>query len=1023
MTLRLKIFLVTGGMMLGLAVCIYFLSQNIVLNVFSQLEEQSIRQDAKLVLSAIDGYMRRLNDINTDSATWNQALASVSNPAAVASQGGLKEETYLNLGLNVVIALRADGDVTFAQGYNLDSKAYAPVPQDLLAQLHAYFQGLSVQQRDGMHGIILTSQGPLLIVAHNILHSRPGDAQLGTLLVGRYLDEEMMRRIESITGLRADVHTLDQLPAPVYREAVQQLRTGAEVVTRPEGESMVGGYILLDDISNTPALVLRILDFRSIYLQGQDMLRYFLGVISAAILIFGVAIEILLERAVLRRIKSLSARVVSIGDQGDFTARVEQKSNDELGQLAGAINKMLMALDEAHQALKRSAKYYRSLIENSMDGILVIDRQQVVHCESPIANHILGCAGNDFPAHEYLHLIHPEDRLLFRAIFRRSVQMPGVLLSGEVRIRLKEGAYRYVEGSLTNWLDDPSINGMVMNFRDITERKQAELQVQRQLEILTALYAGAQKLAQSLDSLELAKDVARTCVESFQLKLAWVGRAEPDGRVSVLAQYPADCDYPRQIAVRWDGSPEGQGPAGQVIRTQKPVVIDDLLGSPHTSPWRTWMQQYGLRTGAALPLVSRQHGFGALLLYGDQPGQFTPERVAFFQSYASLAAASLENARLLEETTRRLQHVQALHKIDTAMTSSLDLSATLAVLLEQTTTQLGVDAAAVLLYDPQARELVHTAGCGFCTPHVQQARVSLDKRYAGRAARERRTIVSDWWQRTNAEYADPVYETIVSEEGFKAHVSAPLVTQGQVVGVLEVFHRSALDTPIEWLELLETLAAQAAISIDGATVFDNLQRSHAELEKAYNSTLEGWSRALDLRDKETEGHSQRVTEMTAHLAQAFGLDATQITNLRRGALLHDIGKIGVPDHILLKPGQLTAEEWMIMRKHPQYAYDMIFPIAYLQPVIDIPYCHHEKWDGSGYPRGLKGEEIPLAARIFAVVDVWDALTSDRPYRPAWPPDRVREYIQSQSGTHFDPRIVEAFFKFDVGCVGAYRTGA
>jgi PAS domain S-box-containing protein len=1022
-TLRLKIFLVTGAMTLGLVACIYFASRSIVLNVFSQLEEQSIRQDAKLVLSVIDGYLGRLNDIDTDSATWNQALASVSNPAAVASQGGLKEETFVNLELNVVIALRADGEVIFAQGYNLDSKAYAPVPQDLLTQLHAYSQGLSVQERDGMHGIILTSQGPLLIVAHNILHSWPGDVQPGTLLVGRYLDAKMMRQIESVTGLQADVHALDQLPAPVYRDAVQQLRTGAEVVTRPEGESMVAGYILLDDIRNTPALVLRILDFRSIYLQGQDMLRYFLGVIGAAILIFGVAMEILLECTVLRRINRLSARVVSIGDQGDFTARVEQKSNDELGRLAGAINKMLMALDEAHQALTRSAKYYRSLIANSMDGILVIDRQQVIHCESPIASHILGCAGNDFPVHEYAHLIHLEDRLLFRAIFKRSEQMPGVPLSGAARIRSGEGEYRYVEGSITNWLDDPSINGMVMNFRDITERKQAELQVQRQLEILTALYAGAQKLAQSLDSLDLAKDVARTCVETFGLRLAWVGRAEPDGRVSVLAQYPTDCDYPRQITVRWDDSPQGQGPTGQAIHTQTPVVIDDLLANPHTSPWRTPMQQYGLRTGAALPLVSRQHGFGALLLYGDQPGQFTPERVAFFQSYASLAAASLENARLIEQTTHRLQHVQALHKIDAAMTSSLDLSATLDVILEQTTAQLGVDAAAVLLYDPQARELIHTAGRGFRTTHVQQARVSLDKRYAGRAAREQRTIVSDWWQRTDAEYYDPVYEKIISEEGFKAHVSAPLVTKGQIVGVLEVFHRSALDTNTEWLELLETLAGQAAISIDSATVFDNLQRSHAELEKAYNSTLEGWSRALDLRDKETEGHSQRVMEMTAHLAQAFGLDATQITNLRRGALLHDIGKIGVPDHILLKPGKLTAEEWVIMRKHPQYAYDMISPIAYLQPVIDIPYCHHEKWDGSGYPRGLKGEEIPLAARIFAVVDVWDALTSDRPYRPAWPPDRVREYIRSQSGTHFDPRVVQAFFEFDVGRVGAPRTGA
>jgi HD-GYP domain-containing protein (c-di-GMP phosphodiesterase class II) len=132
--------------------------------------------------------------------------------------------------------------------------------------------------------------------------------------------------------------------------------------------------------------------------------------------------------------------------------------------------------------------------------------------------------------------------------------------------------------------------------------------------------------------------------------------------------------------------------------------------------------------------------------------------------------------------------------------------------------------------------------------------------------------------------------------------------------------------------------------------------------------------------------------------------------VRRGALLHDIGKMGIPDAILLKPDKLTDEEWAIMRQHPTLAYDMLSPIAYLRPALDIPYCHHEKWEGAGYPRGLKGEQIPLAARLFAVVDVWDALRSDRPYRPGWPEDKVREHIRALAGTHFDPEAVELFFK-------------
>jgi putative nucleotidyltransferase with HDIG domain len=212
------------------------------------------------------------------------------------------------------------------------------------------------------------------------------------------------------------------------------------------------------------------------------------------------------------------------------------------------------------------------------------------------------------------------------------------------------------------------------------------------------------------------------------------------------------------------------------------------------------------------------------------------------------------------------------------------------------------------------------------------------------------------------------------------------------------------------LDFLEALAGQAAIAIDNATLFNNLQQSNIELLQAYDATLEGWSHFLDLRDKETEGHSQRVTEMTLKVGREMGMSDQDLKYARRGALLHDIGKLGVPDNILLKPGPLTEEEWTIMRRHPVYAQEILSRINYLRPSLDIPYCHHEKWDGSGYPKGLKEEQIPLAARIFALVDVWDALCSDRPYRPAWSEDKAMEYIKDQPGIHFDPKVVEIFLK-------------
>jgi putative two-component system response regulator len=188
----------------------------------------------------------------------------------------------------------------------------------------------------------------------------------------------------------------------------------------------------------------------------------------------------------------------------------------------------------------------------------------------------------------------------------------------------------------------------------------------------------------------------------------------------------------------------------------------------------------------------------------------------------------------------------------------------------------------------------------------------------------------------------------------------------------------------------------------------DLENLHSELLVAYDKTIEGWSQALDLRDKEVEGHTNRVTEIALKFARSTGFKDENLAHVRRGALLHDVGKLGIPDAILHKPGKLTEEEWRIMRMHPVYAHQWLSPISFLSRALDIPYCHHEKWDGTGYPQGLKGEEIPIAARLFAFVDVWDALCSDRPYRKAMSKAEALEYIRSNSGTHFDPELTKAF---------------
>ena len=265
---------------------------------------------------------------------------------------------------------------------------------------------------------------------------------------------------------------------------------------------------------------------------------------------------------------------------------------------------------------------------------------------------------------------------------------------------------------------------------------------------------------------------------------------------------------------------------------------------------------------------------------------------------------------------------------------------------------------------------------------------------------------------TNAQ-EDPRFEKQVSIAAYQLRsiICAPLKIRDQLIGVIYVDNRAKSGIFRESdLELVSAFANQAAVAIDNADLFDNLQKSNRELEKAYQATLEGWVKALDLRDKETEGHTQRVTVLTERLARSMGVEGEALVNITRGALLHDIGKMGIPDSILLKKGGLTEEERALIREHPNMARKMLKDIEFLWPAIDIPYCHHEKWDGSGYPRGLKGMDIPFAARVFAVIDVWDALISNRPYRAGLPPEEVRQHIKADSGKHFDPNVVKAFLE-------------
>ena len=525
---------------------------------------------------------------------------------------------------------------------------------------------------------------------------------------------------------------------------------------------------------------------------------------------------------------------------------------------------------------------------------------------------------------------------------------------------------------------------------------------QRQTREITALYETAIAISGVLDVGKLIQRIYLQISDLFPLDGFMLVLNEADTEeIHIAAAMQENRVLPELIDQRLPLSDSGL--IGWVVQNQKTFQLNDLktdhlpVKPLHTGkPAHSWI---------GVPLISRGQILGAMAIYSYEPNVYQENHARLLESMGTQMATSLENALLVEQTQNHLQRLSALHDIDLVINSSLDLRVTMNILLDQVIEKLRVDAASVMLLNPKSHLLEFAAGRGFHTRKIEDYRLRLGEGISGQAAMERHLM-----QSLNLSELDEnsAYPTLLSEEGFLSYYSVPLIAKGQVKGVLDIFNRSPLVPDQEWINFLETLAGQAAIAIDNTSLLEDLNRSNIELTLAYDTTLEGWSHALDLRDKETEGHTQRVVDLTLKIARGMGMSESELVHLRRGALLHDIGKMGIPDEILLKPGPLTVEEWAIMRKHPQLAFELLSPIAHLKPAVDIPFCHHERWDGSGYPRGLKGEQIPLGARIFSVVDVWDALTSDRPYRKAWPSGKALEYINEQKGIQFDPKVVDLF---------------
>lgn len=614
----------------------------------------------------------------------------------------------------------------------------------------------------------------------------------------------------------------------------------------------------------------------------------------------------------------------------------------------------------AEESLRDSETRYRTLMEKSLEAIYLYELQtrQIVTA-NPAFLRLLGYSLEE--ARELtLYDIVKHDQASVDT-YLQQIQIEGGINMGERLWRRKDDTTVLVEVT-ANKLQQGNTDFIFVVGRDMTERRRAE-QALREKELLLS---EAQRIGHIGSwSYDIRTDSMTFSDEMYRLLDVLPEEFGHDSKDFLALVYPSD----RPTAAQW-------------IADMKEGRQEKDLN------FRIFHKNGELRylycTGAM--------DFDA----AAKPVRF----IGTAQDVSERRAAEMQ----IDQQIKRLR---ALSEIDHAIISSFDQRYTLGVILSQMISQLQVDAADVLIMNIQGEILSYAAGQGFRTNLRESTALQVGESHAGRAAQERRMIrIPDLREATN----DLAFSHFLMEEGFVSYIAAPLVVKGKVKGVLEVFQRTLLQPYQEWLNFFNTLAGQTAIAIESTSLLANLQATNQELTQAYEATIEGWSRAMDLRDRETEGHTQRVVKLALELARYMGIDESKLIHVRRGALLHDIGKLGVPDHILFKPSELTTEERQLIEQHVDFAYEMLAPIPYLKPALNIPYFHHEKWNGTGYPLGLKGEQIPLEARIFALVDVWDALLSDRPYRTAWTREKAIEYIRAQAGTHFDPRIVECFLE-------------
>lgn len=466
-------------------------------------------------------------------------------------------------------------------------------------------------------------------------------------------------------------------------------------------------------------------------------------------------------------------------------------------------------------------------------------------------------------------------------------------------------------------------------------------------------------------------------MEQGNVAQAWIARVDTDNFVQWIAHWPP----------------------GPSIHSFPSQFVDKAIqfGTPVT-----FQDHQELISGGVFPLLHEGQAIGLIGLLSRQTDYFKPGTMAWINALVSVISDSF-----LRQENDRKEKDAVEHSISRILQSSIDIQDPLPAVLALLADAVKADAATVLRYNPSLRRFDLLAPHGLNAPALAKLKLYFETGLAGRFVEERQPI---WVEDILTSKLRSRSIGQLTEEGFRSYLALPLIGHNDFLGILEFFWSRIPDIQIQDMEFLQRVTEQISLTMERSAIVRDLRRSNEGLISTYNAMIEGLSRALELRDIETEGHTRRVSVLMMRFGEHMQIPSTQWDAIKQGALLHDIGKLGIPDAILLKPGSLTQREREVMQQHAMYGYNILAPIINLRQTLDIALYHHERWDGSGYPYSLVGEQIPLVARLFAVVDVFDALTSDRPYRPAWSHQQAVEYLREQAGRLFDPHVVQLFLE-------------